>query len=518
LVDLLDSIDPVDPDLGSRLNPSIAWALTQRHINLDGARTMNAQQITANPRTSLLLSVVVIAMLGGCSSDAKDEPRPPQPEELYGLWDRTGYGYALLVDEFGATQYEYTRAGCLISDFLTNREIAEIFNEPTLSNDSAQLTTLPSDDLAFESRFERLERLPELCLEETLITERTATVTFEHLWHTFNDYYAFFTERGIDWNAQYTALRPLVNDSLSDEDLYDIIEELLTPLDDGHVFLAYNDEIDGFAERRGANQVILESFPLQSEYDDINDYAAAIGSQYVQIRNSYFDEGSIRKVEGAQWGTIGGQVGYLRIGTMTDLLDVGDNVGRNLDAINEIMQSAMADLSATEALIIDVRINGGGEDAVSLAIANYFTDQRRLAVTRVARSHAGDTAPVEAYIDSANETPYLNPVAVIAAPDTASAAEIFLMAMSSLPQVTLVGENSQGILSVILSRTLPNDWVVSLSNEVYADAMGVNHEVTGVPPQVTAATFSLEAIEEGRDAAIDAALDTLGYSQLSSGQ
>jgi len=199
-------------------------------------------------------------------------------------------------------------------------------------------------------------------------------------------------------------------------------------------------------------------------------------------------------------------------------LNVGDNVGRNLDAINEIMQSAMADLSATDALVIDVRINDGGEDAVSLAIASYFTDQRRLALTRVARSHAGDTAPVEAYIDSANETPYLNPVAVIAAPDTASAAEIFLMAMSSLPQVTLVGENSQGILSEIFARTLPNEWVVTLSNEVFTDSMGLNHEVTGVPPQVNAPTFSLEAIAESRDAAIDAALETLGYPQLSLGQ
>jgi len=204
---------------------------------------MNTPQYTENPRTPLCISLLLVTLLGGCSDEPKDAPAPPQPEELLGIWDRTGYGHALLVDGMGATRYEYTRAGCLIADFLTNNEVAEVFNQPTLSNDAAQLTTLPSDNLAFEARFERLETLPELCSEENLITERTPTATFEHLWHTFNDYYAFFAERGVDWEAQYTALRPLVNDSLSDGDLYDIIEDLLTPLDDGHVLLAYNGEL-----------------------------------------------------------------------------------------------------------------------------------------------------------------------------------------------------------------------------------------------------------------------------------
>jgi C-terminal processing protease CtpA/Prc len=173
------------------------------------------------------------------------------------------------------------------------------------------------------------------------------------------------------------------------------------------------------------------------------------------------------------------------------------------------MTAIMVDLRSTNAMIIDVRVNHGGEDAFSLAIATYFTDQRRLAVSKFARSVFGATAQVEAYIEPANDTPYLNPVAVIGAPDTASAAEIFLMAMSSLPQTTLVGENSNGVLSDILSKTLPNGWEIGLSNEVYLDSVGVNHEVNGVPPTVTAPTFSLQAMEQGRDIAIDAALETL---------
>jgi len=162
-------------------------------------------------------------------------------------------------------------------------------------------------------------------------------------------------------------------------------------------------------------------------------------------------------------------------------------------------------------LIIDVRINGGGHDEVSLAIAGYFTDQTLLAVSKRARSFAGETNMKDAFISPAIDTPYLNPIAIISSSDTGSAAETFLIAMSALPQVTLVGENSNGVLSDVLSKTLPNGWEIGLSNEVYTDFQGINYEVTGVEPDVFAEPFSLVAIEQNTDLAIDAALEALGF-------
>jgi C-terminal processing protease CtpA/Prc len=295
---------------------------------------------------------------------------------------------------------------------------------------------------------------------------------------------------------------------------------MLEPLDDGHVKLLIDDEPYEFTDYRGANRVIEENFPLQSEYDDIQDYANAMSAAYKEIRASYLDEGSSNSVDGAErdqilWGKIGGVVGYLRVASMSGLSDNSSDVQADIEAINEIMTVVMADLQNTNAMIIDVRSNGGGEDAVSLAIASYFTDQRRLAVSKFTRSVFGTTEPVEAYIDSVSETPYLNPVVILQAPDTASAAEVFLMAMASLPQVTLLGENSSGELSDIIMKTLPNGWEIGLSTEVYLDSVGVNHEVNGVTPSITASTFSLQAIEQGRDAALDTALETLGYPELS---
>jgi hypothetical protein len=484
--------------------------------------TMNTSRKNATRNTCLAASLLLTATLLGC--DSSDDPEPsadPQPEELQGIWLKTGYGDILVVSENGADHYQFTQRGCLKADTLSNYDIAQVFINPELSNNQTVLTVTDYDGLVFNTRFERQTVLPTTCSGDTLITDDSPTTTFEHLWQLFNDYYAFFEERSVDWNALYAELRPQVDDTMNDEELFEVLKALLEPLDDGHVQLVIDEDPIDFVGYRGANRVIFDNYPLQTEYDDIQAYANAVGTTFKEIRASYLDVDSMHSVDGAVrdqvvlWGTIGEQIGYLRVASMAELSSEDADIQDDLEVINDIMATVMADLQNTSAMIIDVRANNGGEDALSLAIAGYFTDQRRLAVSKFTRSVSGATEPVEAYIEPANDTPYLNPLVVLQASDTASAAEIFLMAMSALPQTTLVGENSSGILSDILSKTLPNGWEIGLSNEVYLDSVGVNHEVNGVPPAITAPTFSLQAMEQGRDAAIDAALETLGYPELS---
>ena len=93
--------------------------------------------------------------------------------------------------------------------------------------------------------------------------------------------------------------------------------------------------------------------------------------------------------------------------------------------------------------------------------------------------------------------------------ETASAAEVFALAMRSLPQVTLVGQATMGIFSDALYRTLPNRWNFSLSNEVYLTPSGESFEGTGVPPNVVAPFLSADDDEDGVDSIIDAAVAAL---------
>jgi C-terminal processing protease CtpA/Prc len=65
---------------------------------------------------------------------------------------------------------------------------------------------------------------------------------------------------------------------------------------------------------------------------------------------------------------------------------------------------------------------------------------------------------------------------------TLSAGEVFALAASAIPTVTLLGEPTQGILSDNLFHRLPSGWEISLSNEVYETLDGRCFESVGVPP------------------------------------
>lgn len=60
---------------------------------------------------------------------------------------------------------------------------------------------------------------------------------FEDLWKSFQEEYAPFEERKIDWQKEYNTFRPMVKSGTSDDELFNIITQMLKKLDDGHVSL-----------------------------------------------------------------------------------------------------------------------------------------------------------------------------------------------------------------------------------------------------------------------------------------
>jgi len=77
------------------------------------------------------------------------------------------------------------------------------------------------------------------------------------------------------------------------------------------------------------------------------------------------------------------------------------------------------------------------------------------------------------------------------------------------PNIKRIGLNTQGVFSDVLKRTLPNGWVFHLPNEVYLTKERKAFDATGVPPDVRLKFFSFEDLNNGRDAALEAALRLL---------
>src|SRR3954467_2037497 len=60
-------------------------------------------------------------------------------------------------------------------------------------------------------------------------------LNFEVLWHTFEDNYAFFKLRNIDWHKSYQKFRPQVSSTTTDDSLYDVFSKMLSPFQDNHI-------------------------------------------------------------------------------------------------------------------------------------------------------------------------------------------------------------------------------------------------------------------------------------------
>lgn len=299
---------------------------------------------------------------------------------------------------------------------------------------------------------------------------RPASV-FEQFWTALDEDYALFDLR-LDpeesWDEVGERYRQQLAEDGSRDELFDLLIAMARELDDGHVTLR-----SLTLDRDEDGQV--EPYPYM---DEMHSLAALIDDDRLQAGPA------VTANDALYWGTIDG-VGYLRIELMERLCWYGSESGDEA-AAHDAMAEVLEDLGDVSGLVVDLRVNDGGWDAVSLALAGHFASERTLAWTECTRdgpSHDDCSAWEEAWIEPA-EPRYDGPVVVLTSGGTFSAAETFALAMRALPGVSLVGERSSGHFSDMLEGRLSNGWRYTLSNERYRAADGEIYETLGVSVDV----------------------------------
>ncbi len=445
------------------------------------------------------------AIASGC--DASE----PIADELIGLWQSQGYGLVAEITPDKARLIERTPVSCLLSGeydsdglpadlaLRQNGEtrIFEVRNDGTL----APITFVSADDGGFDR----------VC--PTGLTRPTddPVLNFEVLWQTFDQHYAFFPERNVDWQAIYAEFRPRVGEGSTRRELGHVLDEMLERLGDAHVAL-YIDDQDVVSVASPLSSRLVAACRDRLEGDCNPD--AYLKKQYALyqkvLKNDYLN-GRLEHALDAQvmWGAIEGSTAYFRVDSMSDLDYWAHTSADDLAALEPVLNEMLADVGHLPGMIVDVRLNGGGHDAVALAIASRFADRTRVFGSKRPHDKGGETTRHDLVLSPARGPRYQGPVVVLVSAETASAAEIFALAMRSLPQVTLVGEPTNGIFSDELYRSLPNGWLVSLSNEIYAGPDGEVFEAVGIPPDVVTPFLSVDDLQNGVDGGIDAAIAIL---------
>ena len=440
---------------------------------------------------------------------------------LDGIWNQRGYGNILSIKEGTYNLHEVTSISCIKTEYGPLEDL-----EDDLDLDSLEITA--DGDLwgqgsgaAAPIAYERIPALPEQCSDGGTSATSDPEVNFDILWHTFNEYYAFFDRRFVDWQAQYDLYRPQVTAKTTGEELETIFKNMLAPLTDDHVILETTNSgcedgcstvsgLDLEVIQRLVTEYVLDSDNQSYNNDEFIEFFNALLPQLHEIIGGYLDEPLKQEANNQiEWGTINDKtIGYLRISGMEGYSQDDDtSVETEAQILETALDQIMEDFQDLRGVIVDVRVNGGGYDAFSLSIANRFVDEKRLAYTKHARDGDGKTEPTEVYIKPQGAIQYTGPVAVLTSELTASAAESFTLAMKALPHVATIGDKTEGILSDQLGKELPaNDWFFYLSNEVYTAANGRVYEETGIPADIPWPFLSKRDREREIDGAIELAL------------
>lgn len=180
-----------------------------------------------------------------------------------------------------------------------------------------------------------------------------------------------------------------------------------------------------------------------------------------------------------------GNIGYLRIDRFAPARDAGP-----------VLQAAVAMLAATDALVIDLRYNGGGHGDTTAFLAGLLLTEPSRMNDVIARDGVMQTwSPIIL-------TPrYAKPVYVLTSARTFSAAEGFAYNMKALGRVKVVGERTRGGANPV-NRTLLSErfWALVPIAQARNPLTGGNWQGIGVAPDIAVAADQA-LIAAQRDAA-----------------
>jgi len=149
--------------------------------------------------------------------------------------------------------------------------------------------------------------------------------------------------------------------------------------------------------------------------------------------------------------------------------------------------TAMEQFRDSPGVVIDVRMNGGGNSLYASVVIARFADQTRIGGYvryRNGPNHNDFTAPSAFEFSPGGSWQFTKPVLLLTGARCLSSNEDFISAMRQLPHVTLAGDTTGGATANPTLRSLAAGWSYMISQWFFTTPDGIVVEGHGIPPHV----------------------------------
>ena len=257
---------------------------------------------------------------------------------------------------------------------------------------------------------------------------------FEALWKIMDERYCFFSYKDVDWNEVHADYSKRINDKMTNEELFKLLNEMLQELKDGHVNIVSSFDMGRY-------------WKWFEDYDD--NFDQKLINQY--LGTDYFI------ASGMRYKILEDNVGYIYYGDFSS--------GISPSSLDYILNK----FAICKGIIIDVRNNGGGLLSNVTELVSRFTNERKLIgyiQHKTGKGHNDFSQLSPKYIEPSTRIRYQKPVVVLTNRKCYSATNDFVSSMRSLhsfPSITIMGDTTGGGSGLPMSSELPNGWSVRYS-------------------------------------------------------
>ena len=302
---------------------------------------------------------------------------------------------------------------------------------------------------------------------------------FEALWKIVDEHYCFFDYKkeqyGLDWNAIYDKYSRQIADDMTDNQLFEVLGNMLGELKDGHVNMYSSWDV-------ARNWSWHENYPSNLSDTLINRY---LSTDY-------------RISSGMRYRILDDNIGYIRLQSFASAMGEG-----NLDEI-------LYYLMPCNALIIDIRDNGGGLVTSAEQLAARFTNSTLLVgymQHKTGRGHSDFSSMQEQRLKPSKGIRWQKRVAVLTNRSVYSAANEFVKYMRCCPHVVQIGDRTGGGAGMPYSSELPIGWSIRFSACPMYDKDGNSTEF-GIAPDYDVQLSQTDLLR-GKDTIIEKAREVL---------